>query len=110
MSGDQGSNGSGGVEGWMPPREDINAPDLYIPSKRYIWSLPYKRSVEAHYVSRLTAMALVTYTLLAAFVSGSPEVLGICLSKSFAIVMFEFLCIRSVVSRVCSSLQIYIES
>jgi hypothetical protein len=39
-------------------------------------------------------MALVTYTLLAAFVSGSPEVLGICLSKSFAIVMFEFLCIR----------------
>ena len=55
-------------------------------------------------------MALVTYTLLAAFVSGSPEVLGICLSKSFAIVMFEFLCIRSVVFRVCSPLQIYIES
>lgn len=51
-------------------------------------------------------MALVTYTLLAAFVSGSPEVLGICLSKSFAIVMFEFLCIRSVVFRVCSPLHI----
>lgn len=32
MSGDQ-TNGQGGVEGWMPPREDINAPDLYIPSE-----------------------------------------------------------------------------
>jgi hypothetical protein len=42
MSGDQGSNGSGGVEGWMPPRDDINAPDLYIPSKRYSQSRPYE--------------------------------------------------------------------
>lgn len=41
-------------------------------------------------------MALVTYTLLAAFASGSIEILGISLSKSFAVVIFEFLCIRSV--------------
>jgi hypothetical protein len=52
------------------------------------------------------AMALVTYTLLAAFASGlqsrfHPEVLGISLSKSFAVVIFEFLCIRSVVPRAC---------
>lgn len=26
------SNGASGQDGWMPPRDDINAPDLYIPS------------------------------------------------------------------------------
>lgn len=70
----EGSGVNGGqmmVEGWMAPREDINAPDLYIPT-----------------------MALVTYTLLAAFASGHPEVLASSLSKSFAVVVFEFLCIR----------------
>ena len=41
-------------------------------------------------------MALVTYTLLAAFASGHPEVLASSLSKSFAVVVFEFLCIRYV--------------
>ncbi|EKC98858.1 pyruvate transporter [Trichosporon asahii var. asahii CBS 8904] len=66
----------GGVESYAPPREDINAPDLYIPS-----------------------MALVTYTLLSAFASGiqerfHPEVLGYSLSKSLAVVILEFLAIK----------------
>jgi hypothetical protein len=44
-------------------------------------------------------MALVTYTLLAAFASGlqsrfHPEVLGVSLSKSIGIVLVEFLAIR----------------
>jgi hypothetical protein len=26
-------SGDAGGDGWMPPRDDINAPDLYIPSK-----------------------------------------------------------------------------
>ncbi|KAJ9110063.1 hypothetical protein QFC19_001733 [Naganishia cerealis] len=36
-----GSNGSSGQDGWMPPRDDINAPDLYIPSLAAI-SLMYE--------------------------------------------------------------------
>jgi len=91
------------VEGWMAPREDINAPDLYIPSKSAVMlsAPPRETTVRTHYnYSRqriflpTTAMALVTYTLLAAFASGHPEVLASSLSKSFAVVVFEFLCIR----------------
>jgi hypothetical protein len=32
-------SGEGGVEGWQAPRDDINAPDLYIPSERGSTSL-----------------------------------------------------------------------
>ncbi len=47
----------------------------------------------------LLAMALVTYTLLAAFASGlqsrfHPEVLGVSLSKAIGIVLVEFLAIK----------------
>lgn len=70
------SGDGGGVEGWMPPRDDINAPDLYIP-----------------------IMALVTYTLLAALASGlrskfDPELLGISFSKALAVVLVEFFAIK----------------
>ncbi|KAI5451567.1 Protein transport protein yif1 [Naganishia albida] len=70
------SNGASGQDGWMPPRDDINAPDLYIP-----------------------AMALVTYTLLCGLASGlqnrfHPEVLGYSLSKALGVVITEFLVIR----------------
>ena len=51
-------------------------------------------------------MALVTYTLLAAFASGHPEVLASSLSKSFAVVVFEFLCIRYVGDACCSEDQL----
>lgn len=64
------------MEGWMSPRDDINSPDLYIPT-----------------------MSLVTYTLLAAFASGlqsrfHPEVLGVSLSKSIAVVVGEVCGVR----------------
>ncbi|WWD20727.1 hypothetical protein CI109_105203 [Kwoniella shandongensis] len=67
---------NGAMEGWQPPRDDINAPDLYIPT-----------------------MALVTYTLLSALASGlqsrfHPEVLGVSLSKALAVVIIEFCAIK----------------
>ncbi|KAL1412674.1 Protein transport protein yif1 [Vanrija albida] len=69
-----GDNGS--VDQWAPPRDDINAPDLYIPT-----------------------MALVTYTLLATLASGlqsrfDPEVLGLSLSKAIGVVVTEFVVIK----------------
>ncbi|WVR08530.1 hypothetical protein IAU60_005585 [Kwoniella sp. DSM 27419] len=67
---------NGAMEGWQAPRDDINAPDLYIPT-----------------------MALVTYTLLSALASGlqsrfHPEVLGVSLSKALAVVILEFCAIK----------------
>ncbi|KAK8850544.1 hypothetical protein IAR55_004462 [Kwoniella newhampshirensis] len=67
---------NGAMEGWQAPRDDINAPDLYIPT-----------------------MALVTYTLLSALASGlqsrfHPEVLGVSLSKALAVVIIEFCAIK----------------
>jgi hypothetical protein len=53
-----------------------------------------------YYISQLMpAMALVTYTLLAALASGlqsrfHPEVLGVSFSKALAVVLVEFLAIR----------------
>ncbi|KAI0682389.1 YIF1-domain-containing protein [Cytidiella melzeri] len=65
-----------GQSEWAPPREDINSPDLYIPS-----------------------MALVTYILLAALHSGlnsrfHPEILGVTASKALAVVLLDFLFIK----------------
>ncbi|OCF33641.1 ER to Golgi transporter Yif1 [Kwoniella heveanensis BCC8398] len=70
------STENGAMEGWQAPRDDINAPDLYIPT-----------------------MALVTYTLLSALASGlqsrfHPEVLGLSLSKALAVVILEFCAIK----------------
>ena len=64
------------VEGYKPPREDINAPDLYIP-----------------------VMAFVTYILLSAFLSGiqghfSPEDFSVTASYAFAVVLFEIIAIK----------------
>ncbi|KAH9855550.1 YIF1-domain-containing protein [Lenzites betulinus] len=66
-----------GQSEWSPPREDINSPDLYIP-----------------------LMALVTYILLAALHSGlhsrfHPEILGVTASKAFAVVLLDFLFVKS---------------
>lgn len=57
----------------LPPRQDLNAPDLYIP-----------------------AMAFVTYVLLAGMALGiqqrfSPEVLGLCASTALVWVVVEVL-------------------
>ncbi|KAF8154874.1 YIF1-domain-containing protein [Crassisporium funariophilum] len=57
---------------WMPPREDINSPDLYIP-----------------------VMAIVTYILLTGLHSGinaqfHPEILGESASRATAVVLLDF--------------------
>ncbi|GAA6010520.1 hypothetical protein JCM10207_001343 [Rhodosporidiobolus poonsookiae] len=67
---------TGVAEGWKPPREDINCPDLYIP-----------------------VMSLVTYVLLAAVIAGTsgsfdPRILGQTASKAFGLLVLEFVCIK----------------
>jgi len=57
---------------WLPPRDDINSPDLYIP-----------------------VMAIVTYILLTALHSGiharfHPRILGESASRAVAVVFFDF--------------------
>lgn len=63
-------------EVFLPPRDDINAPDLYIP-----------------------LMAFVTYVLMIGFVLGSnfsftPEVLGITATSGIAMLSFEVVLIK----------------
>lgn len=65
------SETNGQSEGYQAPREDINSPDLYIPT-----------------------MALVTYVLMTAFLAGLKnnfhgEVLGIAASKAFVVLLLE---------------------
>lgn len=70
------NGGSKFSEGFAPPREDVNSPDLYIP-----------------------AMAVVTYVLLVSVIRGldarfHPEELGMSLTKALAIVFFEFVMVK----------------
>ncbi|KDN52567.1 YIF1-domain-containing protein [Tilletiaria anomala UBC 951] len=63
--------GKNGGEGYLPPREDVNSPDLYIPS-----------------------MAFVTYILVIATIHGlesrfHPEQLGLTSSRALAIILLE---------------------
>ncbi|KNZ50824.1 hypothetical protein VP01_421g7 [Puccinia sorghi] len=72
----QRSEVSGQVEGYQPPREDINCPDAYIP-----------------------VMALMTYILLSGAVAGSkgrfdPELLSIAASQALGVIFLEFCCIK----------------
>ena len=65
------SNGQDGY--FLPPREDINSPDMYIP-----------------------LMAFVTYILLRTLLAGvrgafHPELLGLTATTAFAVVIFEIL-------------------
>lgn len=62
-----------GREGFLPPREDLNSPDMYIP-----------------------VMAFVTYILLSTLLAGlrgafHPELLGLTATTAFAVVIFEIL-------------------
>ncbi|KAF2839767.1 YIF1-domain-containing protein [Patellaria atrata CBS 101060] len=64
-------NGQDGY--FLPPREDINSPDMYIP-----------------------VMAFVTYILLSTLLAGlrgafHPELLGLTATTAFAVVIFEIL-------------------
>ncbi|KAI9711461.1 MAG: hypothetical protein M1820_002024 [Bogoriella megaspora] len=68
------SNGSQDASSvFLPPRDDINSPDMYIP-----------------------AMAFVTYILLSTLLAGlrgafHPELLGLTATTAFAVVIFEIL-------------------
>ena len=68
--------GTGQTDGFLPPRDDINSPDLYIPS-----------------------MALVTYVLLSAVRLGlqgafNPRVLGGTTSSAVFCILVEVLLVR----------------
>ncbi|KAF8249908.1 hypothetical protein K440DRAFT_620347, partial [Wilcoxina mikolae CBS 423.85] len=61
---------------YLPPREDLNAPDMYIP-----------------------LMSFVTYILLSALLYGlsgkfHPELLGYTASSAMGAVVFELVCLR----------------
>jgi len=68
------SIGPSGQEGWfLPPRDDLNSPDMYIP-----------------------VMAFVTYILVSTLLAGlrgafQPELLGYTATTAFVIVIFEIL-------------------
>ena len=64
------------TETYLSPRDDINSPDLYIPS-----------------------MALTTYILLGALRAGltskfHPDVLGVTASKAISVLILEFLIVK----------------
>lgn len=70
------SETTGETIGYLAPRDDINAPDLYIP-----------------------VMAFVTYVLLVAISAGtsnkfSPEILGPTASSALAVIILEFTIIK----------------
>lgn len=71
------SIGPNGQEGWfLPPRDDLNSPDMYIP-----------------------LMALVTYILLSAMLAGlrgefQPDLLGYTATWAFFIVAMEILLLK----------------
>ncbi|PGH12768.1 hypothetical protein AJ80_06592 [Polytolypa hystricis UAMH7299] len=61
---------------YLPPRDDINSPDMYIP-----------------------VMSLVTYILLSAVLAGlrgsfHPELLGSTTTTALAVLIFEILCLK----------------
>jgi hypothetical protein len=63
---------SGQNEGFKPPRDDVNAPDMYLP-----------------------VMSIVTYILLTGVLAGirgnfNPEQLGMVGTKSFLVILLEF--------------------
>ncbi|KND89824.1 Protein transport protein yif1, partial [Tolypocladium ophioglossoides CBS 100239] len=69
--------GVNGQEGWyLPPRDDINSPDMYIP-----------------------VMALVTYILLSTLIAGlrgqfQPELLGYTATKGLVVVIVEIVALK----------------
>ncbi|ORY07882.1 hypothetical protein K493DRAFT_201596 [Basidiobolus meristosporus CBS 931.73] len=70
------SEENGQIEGYRPPREDVNSPDLYIP-----------------------VMSFVTYILLVGFILGQnkgfhPDVLGYTASTALGLVFGEVLLMR----------------
>ncbi|KJK79767.1 hypothetical protein H634G_05359 [Metarhizium anisopliae BRIP 53293] len=71
------ATGASGQEGWyLPPREDVNSPDMYIP-----------------------VMALVTYILLSTLIAGlkgqfKPELLGYTATTGMVVVIVEIVALK----------------
>ena len=69
--------GANGQEGWyLPPRDDVNSPDMYIP-----------------------VMGLVTYVLLSTLIAGlrgvyKPELLGYTATKGLVVVIVEIVALK----------------
>lgn len=69
--------GANGQEGWyLPPRDDVNSPDMYIP-----------------------VMGLVTYVLLSTLIAGlkgdfKPELLGLTATTSMIVVVVEIIALK----------------
>ncbi|OAA46977.1 ER to Golgi transporter Yif1 [Metarhizium rileyi] len=71
------ATGASGQDGWyLPPREDVNSPDMYIP-----------------------VMALVTYILLSTLIAGlkgqfKPELLGYTATTGMVVVIVEMVALK----------------
>lgn len=78
---------------FLPPREDINSPDMYIPGMSH----QLRPGSAAELTPILTTvMAFVTYILLSTLLAGlrgafHPELLGLTATTAFVVVIFEIL-------------------
>ena len=87
---------SGATEGYKPPHEDVDAPDVYISGTL---RLPFHFHIVPRLMEWGLVMAFVTYILLSAFLSGiqgyfSRQDFSVITSYAFAVVLFEFLAIN----------------
>lgn len=86
---------NGHMEGYRPPRHDVNAPDLYIPGIYFFLLLPYLYVIP----NSLLAMAFLTYILLVGFIMGTedkftPEVLTLAASSALFFNFIQVLFLR----------------
>ena len=84
-----------GIGEFQPPRDDLNAPDLYIPSAPS--PLCHTSSSSLRYIP--LAMAFVTYILVAALQSGlqsrfHPEIFGVVATKAIVVLVLDFLLVK----------------
>lgn len=84
-----------GMGEFQPPREDLNAPDLYIPcTSDLLFVVPLLA-----YLDITPGMAFVTYILLAALQAGleshfHPEVFGVVATKAIVVLILDFLFVK----------------
>ena len=108
----QGMSPSGQDGYFLPPRQDINSPDMYIPGK-YHHGLFFgvetqkikikNKGLVGHHLVLMEVcelvMAFVTYILLSTLLAGfhgafHPELLGLTATTAFAIVIIEIFALK----------------
>lgn len=88
---------SNGQDGWyLPPRDDINSPDMYIPGETSLFPLVF--SLESLLIL-YPVMALVTFILLSTLIAGlrgdfKPELLGYTATKGLVVVIVEIFALK----------------